>query len=106
VLTTTLEHLLDQERFEEWFEIQLQKAPADCDIPAHLRPPADVDIHEYLRVGRIESANGQSRSRSSSPDTVIGIDQALPPAALSNPGKDKGVAVCDQSNPTLAPSED
>jgi hypothetical protein len=92
--------LLDQQRrtrFEEWFETQLQKEPAECDIPEHLRPPADANIHEYLRVGRPESASSQSRSRSNSPATVIGINEPLPPSARGSPAPDEGADV----NPVL-----
>jgi hypothetical protein len=88
--------LLDQQmqtRFEKWFETQLQKEPAECDVPEHLRPPADANIREYLRVGRPESASSQSRSRSSSPDTVIGIDEPLPPSARGSPAPDEGFDV-------------
>jgi hypothetical protein len=79
----------------------LQKQPAECEIPAHLRPPAGSNIRDYLRVGRTDSASKAPRSRSSSPDTVIGIDEPLPPSARSNPEQDETVDINPQSSSAL-----
>jgi hypothetical protein len=96
--STLLDHE-QQTRLEEWFAAQLDKAPSECDIPAHLRPPPGTEINEYLRIGRKTSASDQTRSRSSSPETVIGISEPSLRPTQRSPEQCSVVAANDRPEP-------